>query len=153
MLKYEQPTKYIVENDSYDDSFTIPVLTAGKSFLLGYTNEKNGIKYATSDQPLIIFDDFTTSSHFVDFPFKVKSSALKILEFTDISNNSYFTFLTLKNIKYTPQNHQRHWIQMFSDLKVLATTKEEETKIGVFFENIDDTITLHQRKYFAVFGV
>ncbi len=29
--------------------------------------------------PVIIFDDFTTDSRFVDFPFKIKSSAMKIL--------------------------------------------------------------------------
>ena len=30
--------------------------------------------------PVIIFDDFTTDAQYVDFPFKVKSSAIKILK-------------------------------------------------------------------------
>ena len=63
----------------YDDSFETPVLTAGQSFILGYTNEKNGIFKASKDNPVIIFDDFTTSFHWVDFDFKVKSSAMKML--------------------------------------------------------------------------
>src|SRR5699024_4352475 len=70
LLSYEQPTKYIVENTEYNSDYSIPVLTAGKSFILGYTNEKNGVKIASPENPIIIFDDFTTSSHYVEFPFK-----------------------------------------------------------------------------------
>ena len=76
LLSYEQPTAYIVESTDYNDSYEIPVLTAGKTFILGYTNEKNGVY---DNLPVIIFDDFTTSSRYVNFKFKVKSSAMKIL--------------------------------------------------------------------------
>lgn len=75
-MEYEQPTPYIVESTDYKDEYNIPVLTAGKSFILGYTNEMYGIK---QELPVIIFDDFTTESKYVDFPFKVKSSAMNIL--------------------------------------------------------------------------
>ena len=78
VLEYEQPTKYLVSSTDYKDEYTIPVLTAGKSFVLGNTNEKNGI-FPKEKLPVIIFDDFTTAIKFVDFPFKVKSSAMKIL--------------------------------------------------------------------------
>ena len=43
LLDYEQPTNYIVNSTEYDDSYETPVLTAGKSFIKGYTNEKDGI--------------------------------------------------------------------------------------------------------------
>ena len=76
ILEYEQPTKYIVNDTNYKPTYKTPVLTAGKSFILGYTNETDNI---FDDLPVIIFDDFTTESKFVDFPFKVKSSAMKIL--------------------------------------------------------------------------
>ena len=74
IVKYEQPQAYIVKSTDYDDKYLIPVLTAGKSFIIGYTNETEGIYQNT---PCIIFDDFTTDSKLVDFPFKVKSSAMK----------------------------------------------------------------------------
>jgi type I restriction enzyme S subunit len=77
VLEYEQPTKYIVESTDYNDAFDTPVLTAGQSFILGYTNEKDNIY---TDLPVIIFDDFTTATKYVDFSFKVKSSAMKILK-------------------------------------------------------------------------
>ncbi len=71
VLKYEQPTKYIVASTNYSNDNQTPVLTAGQSFILGYTNETENI---FTDFPVIIFDDFTTAFKFVDFPFKVKSS-------------------------------------------------------------------------------
>ena len=79
VLSYEQPSKYIVKSTDYSDDYKMPVLTAGQSFVLGYTNETNGIYKANKQNPCIIFDDFTTSFQWVDFPFKVKSSAMKIL--------------------------------------------------------------------------
>ena len=76
LLDYEQPTKYIVNSTEYNDKYEIPVLTAGKSFIKGYTNETVGI---FNKLPTIIFDDFTTATQYVNFKFKVKSSAMKIL--------------------------------------------------------------------------
>ncbi|HFC9129744.1 TPA: restriction endonuclease subunit S [Enterococcus faecium] len=146
LLKYEQPTKYIVKSTDYNEGFEIPVLTAGKSFILGYTNEVDGIKNASKDSPIIIFDDFTTSSHYVDFPFKVKSSAMKLLDLTTDSLDFYFIFNILKNIKYVPQSHERHWIAKFSEFKVLVPSYDEQQKIGTFFQQLDDTIALHQHK-------
>ena len=115
VLDYEQPTKYIVRSTNYGDSYTIPVLTAGQSFILGYTNEDFGIYQATPENPVIIFDDFTTSFHWVDFGFKVKSSAMKILkpknkEFA----NFRFLFHIMKNINYIPADHARQWIEKYS---------------------------------------
>ena len=76
LLSYEQPIPYIVESTKYSEKYKTPVLTAGKSFIIGYTNEETGIY---NSLPVIIFDDFTTSSQYVNFKFKVKSSAMKIL--------------------------------------------------------------------------
>ncbi len=146
IFNYEQPTKYIVKSTEYDDNFNTPVLTAGKSFLLGYTDEISGIKNATVDNPVVIFDDFTTGSHYVDFPFKIKSSAMKLLSLNDNSDNFYFMFNTLKNIKYVPQSHERHWISKFSEFEIYKPSQEEQQKIGSFFKQLDATIALHQRK-------
>lgn len=82
ITKYEQPTKYLVKAKDYHDTYTIPVLTAGKTFILGYTNETHGI-YQASKAPVIIFDDFTTANKWVDFDFKAKSSAMKMVTSCD----------------------------------------------------------------------
>ncbi|MEG3244735.1 restriction endonuclease subunit S [Streptococcus suis] len=140
LLSYEQPTKYIVESTEYSDEYSIPVLTAGQTFILGYTNENLGIKYASKDNPVIIFDDFTTSSHYVDFQFKVKSSAMKLLYSTSSDNNFYFIFQVLSRINYKPENHERHWISKFSQFEILIPSLPEQEAIGTFFQTLDQEI-------------
>lgn len=80
VFDYVQPTPYLVKSTNYSNSYLTPVLTAGKTFVLGYTDEVAGIYH---DLPVVIFDDFTTDSKYVDFPFKAKSSAMKILKIKD----------------------------------------------------------------------
>ena len=147
MFKYEQPQTYIVENTEYDDKNKIPVLTAGQSFILGYTDEHFGIKEANERNPVIIFDDFTTSSHYVDFPFKVKSSAIKLLTLSTTKDNVYCAYNVLKNISYLPASHERHWISTFTKFDILLPKSvDEQELIGEYFKLLDKLITLHQRK-------
>ena len=124
-ISYEQPSKYIVNSDQYDDSFEIPVLTAGKSFILGYTDETNNI---FDNLPVIIFDDFTTSVQFVDFPFKVKSSAMKLLKNTEQADIKYCYYL-LKFLQHTPENHKRQWLSATSQNIVELPTIEKQKNI------------------------
>jgi type I restriction enzyme S subunit len=116
-LNYEQPTKYIVKSTKYDDSYGIPVLTAGQSFILGYTNETDGIYNASKENPTIIFDDFTTGFHWVDFNFKVKSSAMKMLTPKDGVDFRY-VFYAMSSIKFQPGTHTRHWISIYSQFTI-----------------------------------
>lgn len=146
ILDYEQPNQYIVKSTEYSNSFTMPVLTAGQSFILGYTNEKDGIKKASRENPVIIFDDFTTASHLVDFDFKVKSSAMKILELKNDEDNIYLVYNILKNIYYTPQGHERHWISKFSDFNILIPNTTEQQAIGSFFQDLDKAIAKQEEK-------
>lgn len=127
VLDYEQPTEYIVESVDYDDKYTIPVLTAGKSFILGYTNETNGI--FKEKLPVIIFDDFTTTSKFVDFPFKVKSSAMKILHADKSRANIKFLFRAMQRIVFPVNEHKRYWISEYSKKKIPLPPLEVQEKI------------------------
>ena len=119
VLDYEQPTKYIVISTSYDNSFETPVLTAGQTFILGYTDETEGIYKSSKENPVIIFDDFTTSFHWVNFDFKVKSSAMKILSPKPDSEVDFrFVFYAMKCITYNPQDHARQWISVYSKFQI-----------------------------------
>lgn len=111
MLSYEQPTNHIVKDTNYNSEYETPVLTAGKSFILGYTDEKENI---FSELPVIIFDDFTTESKFVDFPFKVKSSAMKILHINTDLVLPKFVFYLMQATQIDHDNHQRYWISTYS---------------------------------------
>lgn len=118
VLDYEQPTKYIVKTTDYDDSFEIPVLTAGGTFILGYTEEKNGIYKASMENPVIIFDDFTTSFHWVNFNFKVKSSAMKILKITGEGALFRYIYHCMRDIQFIPLGHRRRWIREYSQITI-----------------------------------
>ena len=136
ILDYIQPTKYLVKDTEYNDSYTIPVLTAGKTFILGYTNETDGV--FENNLPVIIFDDFTTANKFVNFPFKAKSSAMKIL--VSKNNNIKFIYEAIQMIKYEVGGHERHWISKFSFLNIFIPCIEEQTKIANFLSSIDSKI-------------
>ena len=126
VLEYEQPTPYIVESTDYKNDYSIPVLTAGKSFIIGYTNETSGIK---TDLPVIIFDDFTTDSKYVDFPFKVKSSAMKILTANEKLINTKYAFYAMQCIECDCYNHKRYWISDFSNKLIPLPPLEEQLNI------------------------
>jgi len=116
VILYEQPQKYIVLTENYEDKSGIPVLTAGKTFILGFTNENFGI---CNNLPVILFDDFTTDSRFVNFPFKVKSSATKLLRARDKNINLFYLFNIMQLIRLKPgSEHKRFWISEYSRLSI-----------------------------------
>ena len=125
IVSYEQPTPYIVKSTDYDDTYTTPVLTAGKSFIIGHTNETNGIY---EKLPCIIFDDFTTDSKLVDFPFKVKSSAMKILQVKENINIEYIAmFMSITRL--IGDTHKRYWISEYSKIEIPIPPKNEQDRI------------------------
>ena len=128
VLKYEQPAKYIVKSTDYSNEGT-PVLTAGASFILGYTDEVDGIYNASKDAPVIIFDDFTTSFHWVDFDFKVKSSAMKMLKPINGGVNFRYVYYSMSIINYVPAEHSRQWIGKYSRFSIPLPPLEIQSRI------------------------
>ncbi len=148
-LKYLQPTEYLVQSTTYDDKFQIPVLTAGKTFILGYTNETKGV-FDKERLPVIIFDDFTTASKFVDFPFKAKSSAMKILLAQDNNINIKFIYEAMQRIRYEVGVHKRHWISIFSNFYTPIPKLKEQQKIADCLSSIDESISTQTEKLNAL---
>ena len=117
VTKYEQPSKYLVKSTNYDDDYTTPVLTAGKTVILGYTDETEGINKA-SINPVIIFDDFTTANKWVDFDFKAKSSAMKMIMSRDEARYSlkyFYYWLNTLPSELIEGDHKRQWISNYSN--------------------------------------
>ena len=125
VIEYEQPTAYIVSSTNYSDSYPTPVLTAGKSFIIGYTDETAGVY---NKLPCIIFDDFTTDSKYVDFPFKVKSSAMKILRVHKDLNIEYVSFF-MSVTRLIGDTHKRYWISEYSKLPITLPPRNEQDRI------------------------
>ncbi len=148
ILDYEQPTQYIVKSTEYNDLNKTPVLTAGQTFILGYTNEEDGIYYANKNNATIIFDDFTTSFHWVDFDFKVKSSAMKMLRPKSNFTGSFrYVYYAMECIGFEAVNHTRHWISQYSQFEIkLPPTIEEQTAIASILSDMDNEIEALEQK-------
>ena len=141
VLTYERPDEFIVSDTKYKAS-GMPVLTANKSFILGYTDEEHGIY---ENLPAIIFDDFTTDKKYVDFPFKVKSSAIKILKAKE--RNSPKTLYEIMNqIKFDPKGHKRYYISEYQNLVIFLPREQEQQKIADCLSAIDELIATSQRQ-------
>ncbi|HGS5725209.1 TPA: restriction endonuclease subunit S [Vibrio parahaemolyticus] len=143
LLDYKQPTPYLVKSTEYSSEYSTPVLTAGKTFILGYSNEDFGI--FSEELPAIIFDDFTTASKFVDFPFKAKSSAMKILIAKEGVSIKY-VYEAMQVLNYPVGGHQRHWISIFANLVIGLPEPEEQQKIASVFTAADKEIEVLEAK-------
>ena len=142
VFDYQQPTPYLVRSTEYKDIYKTPVLTAGKTFILGYTDETEGVY---TDLPVTLFDDFTTAVQWVDFPFKVKSSAVKILK-TKAEYNPKIAHELLSKVQFKAENHQRHWISIYQNLSVYTPSLPEQQKIAAFLAAVDKRVALLERK-------
>ena len=138
LFDYEQPTKYLVKTKNYDDRFSTPVLTAGKTFLLGYTEEEDNKYLASVANPVIIFDDFTTATQWVDFDFKAKSSAMKMIKAKD-SNKMTLRFLwyIIPSILIDTTDHGRHWISSYSKVKIPVPSLSVQAEIVETLDSLD----------------
>lgn len=142
VMGYEQPNKYIVQSTKYSDEFDMPVLTAGQSFVLGYTDEKEYIYKASKENAVIIFDDFTTSFHWVDFDFKIKSSAMKMLKPKNITHTLFrYLYHVMKNIKYIPVDHTRQWIGKYSQSIIPIPPLPVQEEIVRILDNFNENQT------------
>lgn len=142
LFAYEQPSAYIVANDEYSADTTLtPVLTANKGFVLGYTDEDFGI-YQKGE--CIIFDDFTMDAKYVSFPFKVKSSAIKILT-AKLNVNLRFMFEYLSYLGLKSEEHKRHYISEIASLVIELPSKEKQNRIANLMTSLDNKLALEEK--------
>ena len=137
LLDYEQPTEYLVKHADYSDDFSTPVLTAGKTFVLGYTAEESGI---FQNLPTIIFDDFTTAIKYVNFPFKAKSSAMKMLIPRSKDVNLKFIFAKMQMIDFQLGDHKRYWISEYQNIEIATPKPDEQNAIASVLSDMDSEI-------------
>lgn len=142
-LEYEQPQKYLTEAiGTNGDENNIPVLTANKSFILGYTSDKINIY---SDIPVIIFDDFTTASRYIDFKFKIKSSAIKLLS-PKYGFNLRFLHERLQLIETNIAEHKRRWISEYEPKVIVLPDEDEQKSIGFVAALAAEEIQFYEQK-------
>ncbi len=140
VLDYEQPGPYIAESISrIEEEGMIQVLTAGKGLIIGYTDDKNGI--FLKQLPVIIFDDFTTSKQFISGPFKVRSSAMKILKPRNFQKeNLKYLYYCMKVLGFQPLEHNRHWISMYRHVYIPYPSYSNQEKIVRYLDEKTELI-------------
>lgn len=144
LLNYEQPQKYLVSDTNYIEK-GVPVLTANKGFLLGYTDEKDGIYEASPENSVIIFDDFTCDKKFVEFNFKIKSSAIKLL--TPKNGDSLqFIDWAMQNIITEIGEHKRHYLSEYQYNTIDIPNIEEQNAIVSTIQDFDEYLEKVQKK-------
>src|SRR5690606_28423131 len=145
VLDYERPDRYIVNDTNYVND-GIPVLTANKSFVIGYTRETENVY---TDVPVVIFDDFTTDKKLVTFAFKVKSSAIKILK-AKKGDDLRLLYELMAQIKVDAQEHKRYYISEYQYIKIPLPEINEQKKIAEFLSTLDELIEAESRKLDAL---
>lgn len=147
IITYEQPTKYLVTEVCKDGTDAVPVLTANKSFIVGYTKDKHGIY---NKGICIIFDDFTTEVQYVNFAFKVKSSAIKILVKRSEQINLKFVYEQIKRIKRHIGGHKRYYLSEFQYNTIFLPELSEQKAITDVLMAADTEIDLLQQQLQAI---
>jgi type I restriction enzyme S subunit len=147
VLKYERPDQFIVNSDVYSNNHKTPVLTANKGFVLGYTDETKGIY---TDLPIILFDDFTTDNKFVEFPFKIKSSAIKILKTSNEGFDLKFIYERMQIFSFPKEEHKRYYISEYQYLKFNCPELNEQNKISNYSIDLDKEINALEKQLFAM---
>ena len=145
VLDYEQPTKYIIKNqykEKQNDS-DIPVLTANKAFIKSYTDEETGIY---QNVPVIVFDDFTIENKYVDFPFKVQSSAIKILKPKTKDINLLYVYKAMQLLSFKAVDHKRYYLSEYQYLPIKIPKLEEQNRIIDILSKADKEIELLQQE-------
>lgn len=143
LLAYRRPDPYIVQSDEYTEHGDIPVLTANKAFILGYTDEVSGICH---NFPVIVFDDFTTDSKYATFPFKVKSSAIKLLYPKHERVSLKYVFERMQLIDFPLGNHKRYYISEYQNLELCAPDYDEQHAIAAVLSDMDAEIAALEKR-------
>ena len=148
LVTYERPDRYMVKSAIYSEHGDVPVLTANKSFILGFTDESFGV---CSDVPAIVFDDFTVASKYANFPFKVKSSAIKLLRPRHGQVNLRFVFDRLQLVRFPLGDHKRYYISEYQHTVLMAPSYEEQCAIAEVLsdmslevEELEATVARHR---------
>ena len=137
LLTYERPDRYIVRSTAYSNHGDVPVLTANKAFILGYTAETFGV---CTDLPAIVFDDFTTDSKFATIPFKVKSSAIKLLRPRHDCISLRFLFERMQLIRFPVGEHKRYYISDYQNIRLPIPEYDEQLAIVAVLSDMDAEI-------------
>ena len=116
------------------------VIQQGNEPIAGYSNNAPFRNY----KQIVLFGDHTLSLYKPKSPFLVASDGVKAY-FLDNVNGNYLYHLLSFNLPKNEGYKRYSSILKDKDIK-LTYNKNEEDKISILLDNLDNLITLHQRK-------
>ena len=131
---------YQVQSTEYHESGKYPIIDQGKKTIIGYCDNKDKV---CNKYPSVIFGDHTTEIKYVDFPFVIGADGVKTLSVKD--GDTLFQYYNLQVNNVQPTGYNRHF-SMLKEISLNVPTLAEQKEIGTYFRNLDNLITLHQRK-------
>ena len=106
--------------------------------------------HAAKQNSVIIFDDFTASNKRIDFDFKAKYSAMKLLMPKDKSVILRYCYHYIQTIKFDNTEHRRIWISQYSNINIPIPSLELQAEIVHIldtFSELTKELTLRKKQY------
>ncbi|MEI3654979.1 restriction endonuclease subunit S [Lactococcus lactis subsp. lactis] len=125
--------------DGSDDG-KYEVIQQGNNPIVGYSDGEPFTDY----KDITLFGDHTVSLYNPQSPFFIATDGVKILSADNFEGDYLYT--TLERYKPAPQGYKRHFTILKNKDLCFTRNVEEQKQIGSFFKQLDNTITLHQRK-------
>lgn len=100
---------------------------------------------------VVLFGDHTLSLYKPNSPFFVATDGIKILG-SNCNLDRNFLFTVLERYKPMSEGYKRHFTILKNSDLCFCKNIDEQKKIGEYFCNLDNLITLHQCKYFLLFS-
>ena len=91
------------------------------------------------ENPIILFDDFTSAIRWINFDFKVKSSAIKILK-AKYNTNLKYCYYYMSTINFDTTEHKRLWISRYSKIKIPIPPLEVQAQIVEKLDHFNDLV-------------
>jgi len=119
-----------------------PIIDQSEALIAGYSDD--GEKVYNGKLPIIIFGDHTRVVKYVDFPFIIGGSGVKIL----IPNKEFdilFLFYAINNLNLPSRGYSRHF-KVLKEKFIPKPELSEQCEIANILQTIDQKIEIEQKK-------
>ena len=133
------PFKAFIKTPEQDGEYVI--IQQGNEPIIGYANGSPCNDYKGT----VIFGDHTLSLYKPNSPFFVATDGVRIVKGNQ-NIEGFYLIATLEKYKPQSEGYKRYY-SILADCDCCFTNDDsEQVQIGAFFRNLDNIITLHQRK-------
>lgn len=123
------------------DEGKIPVVDQGRTFIKGFTNNKEAI--IKTKNPIIVFGDHTRILKFVNFPFARGADGTQVILSKNDRMPQHLFYYTLLDIDLSNYHYARHF-KFLKDCEVILPNKKQSIEFEVLAKERYDLILILQ---------